>query len=528
MTPAQDPAGDTPKARILVVDDEPANLQALRVTLGGQGFDVTGFTDPTLALQAITLGAFDVLLTDLKMPSTTGVELLQRAHDRDPYLSGIIMTGEGSIDSAVESMRSGAVDYVLKPLKLSNLLPVLASALTLGRLRRANHQLEQNILARTEELERALAEVDRQAAERLKTEQALMQTQKIEAIGRLTGGVAHDFNNLLAAVIGNLELLQRKVEPDAPYRRFIDNALEAANRGAKVTGQLLAFSRTQRLRLEPLEIDATLRRSEPLLRQALGPGVDLDLELEAGAAWANTDATQLELAALNLIVNAREALPGGGVVRLRTYVLPDRVILEVADAGIGMTPDVLARATEPFFTTRTGSGTGLGLAQVHGFARQCGGDCEIDSAPGEGTRVRVSLPLADRPPLAVEAAPAPDVAKRDGLSVLVVDDDVQVRESLCEALRSEGFLVRSAADGPSGLAQLAAETPDAVVLDYAMPGMTGAEVARRAQVAHPHLPIVFLSGYADSLALDQIEAAAVLRKPITITDLSRAVRLAVG
>ena len=528
MTTAQDPTDGEPRARILVVDDEPANLQALRVTLSGQGFDVTGFTDPAQALAAITLGAFDVLLTDLKMPSTTGVELLQRAHERDPYLSGIIMTGEGSIASAVESMRSGAVDYVLKPLKLSNLLPMLASALTLGRLRRANDQLEQNILARTEELERALAEVDRQAAERLKTEQTLMQTQKIEAIGRLTGGVAHDFNNLLAAVIGNLELLQRKVEADAPYRRFIDNALEAANRGAKVTGQLLAFSRTQRLRLEPLEIDATLRRSEPLLRQALGPGVDLDLDLGADTAWANTDATQLELAALNLIVNAREALPGGGVVRLRTLALPDRVVLEVVDTGVGMTPDVLARATEPFFTTRTGSGTGLGLAQVHGFARQCGGDCEIESMPGEGTRVRVSLPLTDRPAQVAEAAPAPEVVKRDGLSVLVVDDDNQVRESLCEALRSEGFLVRSAADGPSGLAQMAAETPDAVVLDYAMPGMTGAEVARRAQVAHPHLPIVFLSGYADSLALDQIEAAAVLRKPIAINDLSRAVRLAVG
>ena len=528
MTTAQDPTDGEPRARILVVDDEPANLQALRVTLSGQGFDVTGFTDPAQALAAITLGAFDVLLTDLKMPSTTGVELLQRAHERDPYLSGIIMTGEGSIASAVESMRSGAVDYVLKPLKLSNLLPMLASALTLGRLRRANDQLEQNILARTEELERALAEVDRQAAERLKTEQTLMQTQKIEAIGRLTGGVAHDFNNLLAAVIGNLELLQRKVEADAPYRRFIDNALEAANRGAKVTGQLLAFSRTQRLRLEPLEIDATLRRSEPLLRQALGPGVDLDLDLGADTAWANTDATQLELAALNLIVNAREALPGGGVVRLRTLALPDRVVLEVVDTGVGMTPDVLARATEPFFTTRTGSGTGLGLAQVHGFARQCGGDCEIESAPGEGTRVRVSLPLTEPPVQVAEAAPAPEVVKRDGLSVLVVDDDNQVRESLCEALRSEGFLVRSAADGPSGLAQMAAETPDAVVLDYAMPGMTGAEVARRAQVAHPHLPIVFLSGYADSLALDQIEAAAVLRKPIAINDLSRAVRLAVG
>jgi signal transduction histidine kinase len=520
---------DDRRTRILIVDDEDANLQALRVTLGGQGFDVAGFTHPDDALEAITPGAFDVLLTDLMMPSTTGVELLQRAHERDPHLSGVIMTGEGSIASAVESMRSGAVDYVLKPLKLSNLLPILASARTLGRLRRENDQLEQSVRARTAELEHALEEVDRQAAERLKAEQALMQAQKIEAIGRLTGGVAHDFNNLLAAVIGNLELLQRKLPSEAePCRRFVDNALEAASRGAKVTGQLLAFSRTQRLRLEPQEVDATLRRSDPLLRQALGPGVDLEVSLKAEGAWASTDATQLELAALNLIVNAREALPDGGVVRLSTHLEPDRIILEVADTGVGMTSEVLARATEPFFTTRTGSGTGLGLAQVHGFARQCGGDCEIDSAPGEGTRVRVWLPRTEPPALRVEAPPEPVATQRDGLRVLVVDDDRHVRDSLCEALASEGFLVRWASDGPSGLAQLEMETPDAVVLDYAMPGMTGAEVARRAQASHPHLPIVFLSGYADSLALDQIEAAAVLRKPISIADLSRALRLAVG
>jgi signal transduction histidine kinase len=513
----------------MIVDDEAANLQALQSTLAGQGYDVEGFADPTAALAAFKADAFDLLLTDLVMPGIGGMTLMQEMRARDPDLAVVIMTGEGSIASAVEAMREGAMDYVLKPLRLSTLLPVISRALTVRDLRRENARLERGLLARTAELERALEEVDRQAAERVLAEQALMQAQKIEAIGRLTGGVAHDFNNLLAAVIGNLELLQRKLPSEAePCRRFVDNALEAASRGAKVTGQLLAFSRTQRLRLEPQEVDATLQRSDPLLRQALGPGVDLEVSLKAEGAWASTDATQLELAALNLIVNAREALPDGGVVRLSTHLEPDRIILEVADTGVGMTSEVLARATEPFFTTRTGSGTGLGLAQVHGFARQCGGDCEIDSAPGEGTRVRVWLPRTEPPALRVEAPPEPVATQRDGLRVLVVDDDRHVRDSLCEALASEGFLVRWASDGPSGLAQLEMETPDAVVLDYAMPGMTGAEVARRAQASHPHLPIVFLSGYADSLALDQIEAAAVLRKPISIADLSRALRLAVG
>lgn len=514
----------TERPRILVVDDDAAHLQALKTTLAAQGYAVTGFGDPTDALEAMRRDGCDILLADLNMPGVSGVELLREAQAQVPDLVGVIMTGEGSIATAVEAMKSGALDYVLKPLRLASLLPVLARALTVRRLRVENATLGRSIRERTAELQGALEEIDRQVAERLKAEQALMQAQKIEAVGRLTGGVAHDFNNLLTAVIGNLELLRRKIEPGAPHRRFVDNALEAADRGAKVTAQLLAFSRTQRLRLEPVDVDATLQRSNPLLRQALGPDVDLETAFGCSGAWASTDSTQLELAVLNLIVNARQALPNGGAIRLRTEAGPGHVVVEVADDGVGMTADVLARATEPFFTTRTDSGTGLGLAQVHGFARQCGGDCEIESAPGAGARVRISLPRVDVPAQIAETTPTALVDADRELRVLVVDDDRQVRESLCEGLASEGLVVRSAADGPSGLAALSAEPPDVIVLDYAMPGMTGADVARRVRAKHPRLPIVFLSGYADSLALDQIELAVVLRKPIAISDLSRAVR----
>ena len=515
--------------RLLIVDDAGPSVEALRATLGAQGFEAVGFTDAEAALATIAPGAFAVLLVDLMMPAMNGLELMRRAHDRDPDLACVIMTGEGSIASAVEAMKEGALDYVLKPLKLSALLPVISRALTVRSLRIENARLERGLRERTTELERALEEVDRQIAERLNAEQALMQAQKIEAIGRLTGGVAHDFNNLLTAVIGNLELLQRKVEPEIPYRRFVDNALEAANRGTKVTAQLLAFSRTQRLNLQPTDVDETLRRADTLLRHALNQEVRLEVTLEADGAWARTDATQLELAALNLIVNARDALPDGGVIRLSTHADAAQVVVEVSDAGVGMTPEVLTRATEPFFTTKAGLGTGLGLAQVYGFVRQGGGDCEIESHPGAGTRVRFTLPRVEAPALAAPApAPPPPTPQARALTVLLVDDDDQVRQSLCDGLESEGFVVRAAADGPSGLAQLDVEQPDALVLDYAMPGMTGADVARVAQARYPHVPIVFCSGYADSLALDQIESAVVLRKPITIADLSRAVRGAVG
>jgi signal transduction histidine kinase len=512
----------------MVVDDEAANVEALRATLTARGYVVEGFTDAASALEVLGERPFALLLADLNMPAISGLELLQQAQIRDPQLVGVIMTGDGSIASAVQAMKGGALDYVLKPLRLSTLAPVIERALTIRQLRIDNEALERGLLSRTRELEAALTEVGRQTSERLKAEQALMQAQKMEAIGRLTGGVAHDFNNLLTAVTGNLELIGRRIDEASPLRRFVDNALEAAARGSRVTGQLLAFSRTQRLNREPVEVDAVLRQTEALLRHGLGPDVQLDMALAAPGAWASTDATQLELAVLNLIVNARDALPDGGTIRLETRLEGDHVVAEVADDGMGMAPDVLARAAEPFFTTKMNGGSGLGLAQVYGFARQCEGDCQIESAPGKGTRVRIILPRehpAGAQPQAGAAPPAQTPPSHKP-RVLVIDDDDQVRETLCEGLRSEGCDVVGAAGGPEGLEMIGAEKPDVVVLDYAMPVMTGAEVARRVKAAHPDLPIIFCSGYADSLALDQIDGAIVLRKPIAIEDLSQAVRAA--
>jgi signal transduction histidine kinase len=522
-------SSDGGRARLLIVDDEAANLQALEATLGGQGYEIAGFVDPAAALEAFSPGAFDLLLTDLMMPGIDGLALMRELQARDPDLAAVIMTGEGSIGSAVAAMRDGAQDYVLKPLKLSTLLPAIKRALTVRELRRQNAELERGLRARTAELERALAEVDHQVAERLRAEQALVQVQKVEAIGRLTGGVAHDFNNLLTPIIGYLELLQRTIEEGEPRRRYVDTALDAARRGAKVVAHLLAFSRTQRLTLRPVAVDETLAQSDSLMRHALDADVQLVADLRAGPAWSRSDPTQLELAVLNLVVNARDAMPDGGVVRLSTWAEAASVCIEVRDAGAGMTPEVLARATEPFFTTKTHQGSGLGLAQVAAFARQCGGTCEIDSAPGQGTSVRITLPRTAPP--GVEAAPQPSQATPApgrSLSVVVIDDDDQVRQILCDGLHSEGYAVRGAPDGASGLAMVDASPPDAVVLDYAMPGMTGAEVAHRMRARHPHLPIVFCSGYADSLALDEIADAVVLRKPVSIDDLSRTVRQSVG
>jgi len=521
--------------RILVVDDQAAIVDALCDTLRGQGYDPVGFTDAEAALANLETGQFDLLLSDLTMPRISGVDLLREAQRRDPDLVGVIMTGDGTIATAVEAMKTGALDYILKPLKMSAILPVLARALTMRRLRVENAALERGIRERTLQLEAALGDLEAQTAERLKAEQALMQAQKMEAVGRLTGGVAHNFNNLLMAMDGALQLLDKRLEPDHIGRKYVDCARQAAERGAKVTSQLLAFSRTQRLDLRPTDLCHVLREATPIFTQALGPTIILDLDLDCGNAWALADPDQLELAIINLALNARDAMPDGGKVTLGVTREdrpggPPILAVWMCDAGVGMSSDTAARALEPFFTTKErGQGTGLGLAQVYGFAHQCGGEVKIESAPGAGTTIRILLPPGQAQASVAEPATASVSNGLDrpeylgGIRLLVVDDDDAVRQVLVDGLRQEGFEVFEAEDGATGLRALERESPDALVLDYAMPGMNGAEVAKRARVLRPGLPVVFCSGYADTLALDDIEGAPLVRKPVVVSTLGRMV-----
>jgi CheY-like chemotaxis protein len=528
-------ASEAQRPRILIVDDELANVNALCDTLRARGYDTTGVTDGPSALEALRRDQFDLLLADLAMPGMGGVDLLREAQSHDPDLVGVIMTGEGTISTAVEAMKTGALDYVLKPLKLSVIASVLARALTVRRLRLENAELDRSLRERTAELEGALRDLEAQTAERHNAEQALMHAQKMEAIGRLTGGVAHDFNNLLMAIDGAFQLLDKRLEPGHAGRKYVEAGRQATARGVKVTSQLLAFSRTQKLDLRPTEICGAVRAGASIFAHALGPTISLDLDLAEGEAWALTDPDQLELALINLALNARDAMPDGGrvtlgVSRQEPAGAASRLDLWMRDGGVGMTPDVAAQALEPFFTTKErGKGTGLGLAQVYGFAHQCGGEVTLESTPGAGTTVRIGLPATTLRPVASDAEaagsgdPPEHAARIDELRLLVVDDDDAVRQVLVDGLRLEGFEVAEAADGASGLEALEREVPDALVLDFAMPGMNGAEVAQRARALRSDLPIVFCSGYSDTLALEGVEDAPILRKPISVSVLGRTV-----
>jgi len=410
------------------------------------------------------------------------------------------------------------------------LIPLAVSIPTPADLKLVNEELRQRIAER----DLAIAELQHEKAQRQRSEEALAQSRKMDALGQLTGGIAHDFNNLLQAVQGSLELIGRKAADAAKVRQLAEGAMHAAERGAKLTAQLLAFARSKQLKMEPFVVSDFVLGARDLLAGAAGNLIDLRFDLESDDAAVLADRTQLELALLNLVINARDATPPGGriVVSARRVDLPagdpdlppgEYVELRVADTGSGMSAEVRGRAFEPFFTTKgVGAGAGLGLSQVYGVVKQAGGVARIDSAEGEGTTVILLLPVtthtAREEP---EAAEAPTADARKGV-VLVVDDDADVREFAAAALDTFGHTVVQAPDGGEALASIEASPPDAVLLDYAMPGMTGAEVAKIIERSHPKLPIIFMTGYADAAALEPVlgRNALVLRKPFRVDELN--------
>ena len=419
------------------------------------------------------------------------------------------------------------------------LWPLIPKALALPspvELRAANEELAQRIRER----DAALTSLQEEAAQRQKAESALVQAQKMEAVGQLTGGIAHDFNNILQAVSGNLELMQRQPGNVEKIERWAGNAQAALARGTRLTAQLLAFSRTQQLELRPIALNELMANMLEMLTRTLGPGIHVRTNIEPGETGVLADRTQLELALLNLAINARDAMPDRGsliitasrrwVGRAGELAPGEYVDIAVADTGCGMDEDVVAKAFDPFFTTKpVGQGTGLGLSMVFGVARQCGGNVAIQSQPGSGTTVTITLPRVDPPAtgIAAESAPyvQPDVGALTEAIVLIVDDDDEVREATVNALENYGCRVIDAPDGPAALALLERHEPDCVVLDFAMPHMNGAELARLIRRKRPDAPIIFASGYADSHALEAAigTTAPVLRKPFVFSDLAEMV-----
>ena len=360
------------------------------------------------------------------------------------------------------------------------------------------------------------AKITRDLTERRRSQLALEQAQeaffhaqKMDAIGKLTGGVAHDFNNLLAAIVGSLDLARRKLAEGGDVSRFIDNAMKAAERGATLTQRMLAFARKQELQLETVDPAALVRGMAELLQRTIGGGVRIDTQFPLVVKRVHADPAQLELALLNLAVNARDAMQDGGriVIAAREEHVGageglkpgNYVCLSVSDTGGGMDAATLARATEPFYTTKgVGKGTGLGLSMVHGFAEQCGGKLMLDSRLGEGTTADIWLPVSDGALTERSDAPVEDRSAHAGqLVVLAVDDDALVLTNTAAMLEDAGHSVLQAVSGKIALQLLSEYRVDVLVTDFAMPEMNGAQLAEAARAGWPELPVLLVSGYAE-------------------------------
>ena len=374
---------------------------------------------------------------------------------------------------------------------------------------------------------------------RRQVEEALRQSQKLEAIGQLTGGIAHDFNNLLTPIVGCFDLLQRKYRDDPLAGRLIAGALQSAERARLLVQRLLAFARRQHLEARAVDLEQLVKGMLDLIGRSLGPRIEVRVAMAEGLPAARVDPNQLEVALLNLAVNARDAMPDGGTISIsaRTAEVADEVqglkpgryvCLSVADQGIGMPPETLARAVEPFFTTKAiGKGTGLGLSMVHGLAAQSGGQLTLESAPGEGTIATLWLPATDDSRQeSFPQVPEAESASRP-LSVLLVDDDDLVRAGAAAMLEAIGHSVVQIAFAPRALERLAGQSFDVLVTDHRMPSMSGADLVRRARLIQPGLPAVLITGYADIIDADS-SALPLLTKPFRASELARALAEAQG
>jgi PAS domain S-box-containing protein len=400
-------------------------------------------------------------------------------------------------------------------------------------------QAREALTRSAEELERLVsqrtASLQREMLEREKAETALAQAQKMEAVGQLTGGVAHDFNNLLTAVLGSLQMIGKRSD-DPQIRRFAENAQRAAERGARLTQQLLAFSRRQRLTPEPVDLHRLVVGIGDLLTRAVGAIVTLETRVAEDLPPAFVDPAQLELVLLNLAINARDAMENGGVVsitgRALASVPPELaedltagtyVAIAVTDTGTGMTRAVQERAFEPFFTTKElGKGTGLGLSQVYGFVNQSGGTVKLRSTPGEGTTVTLYLPRAQAA-AAADARGSPEVlAAVHHATILVVDDDDDVRTLVVAMLEELGYRVTAAENGEVALELLSRESPfDLLLADVAMPGLSGVDVVHAARDMGRISRVLFATGYADLGAYRPgLEGEDMIRKPYRMADLA--------
>jgi signal transduction histidine kinase/ActR/RegA family two-component response regulator len=544
------------KVNILLVDDNDAKLLSHEAVLTEIGENLLKASSARQAFEVLLKNEVALILIDVCMPDLDGFELaaMIREHPRFQttaiiFVSAVMMTKPDQL----RGYQLGGVDYVPVPVVPELLRAKVKVFVELYRktrqLERFNAELERRVAERTAELRRFNEELEQRIDERTRERETalaqLFEAQKMDTIGRLTGGVAHDFNNLLMAVLGSLALLEKRVgAEDQHSRRLLHNAVQGAQRGAALTQRLLAFSRRQELKPESVDVAHLVSGMEELLKRALGHGIDLSLNFPSGLPPLLADANQLELALLNLALNARDAMPKGGRLMIAaaaetiTHVgqnarlAPgDYLRISIVDTGVGMDTVTLTKATEPFFTTKgPGKGTGLGLSMVQGLAAQSGGMLDIHSEPDAGTTIDLWLPRATTSAVSVtRAAPATHLLPHtEPCKVMIVDDDLLVMTGTAAMIDDLGHTSIEAHSAAEALAKLESGIEvDVVITDHAMPSMTGLQLAECIQDRFPGLPIILATGYAE-LPADPLKLGLLkLTKPCTQQEIAAAIYQAV-
>jgi PAS domain S-box-containing protein len=639
-----------PKRQILHLEDQPLDVTLVQEALEQEGLDcrIQAVATRDEFVKALEATHFDVILSDFALPSFDGLAALEIATQRTPDTPFILVSGAIGEEAAIESLRNGATDYVLKH-RLARLGPAVKRALEEADQRRTR-RLAEEALAREQHFLRAMLEsiqtgviacdadgvltvfnraareihgvpadarladlpgkhfqlyrangttpigrqdqplqrilrgegvedpemvvlarkqtprpvlvaggavIDEQgrrigavlalhdlSAERRLADQ-LRQSQKMEAVGRLAGGVAHDFNNLLTAIIGYGQLIRSRLDPGAPALRDAEEILRAAERAAVLTRQLLAFSRQQVLQPRALDLNTIVTDMGGLLKRLIRDDVDMQSAPAAGLGRVMADPGQIEQVLMNLVVNARDAMPKGGKLTIETAnveldqayaasrmdVKPGPyVLLAVTDTGTGMSPEIAARVFEPFFTTKeVGKGTGLGLSTVHGIVKQSGGHIEVYTEPGQGTTFKIYLPREKGAVAVAESRPRETRGDRGGETILLVENEEMVRRVMVESLRLRGYTVIEAENGAAAITicERASQPLDLLITDVVMPLMSGPELVQRLSTLRPELPVLFISGFADRALIHQgLRGAgtAFLQKPFSPDVLARSVR----
>jgi signal transduction histidine kinase len=540
------------RVNILLVDDQQAKLLSHEAILAEIGENLLKATSARQALDCLLKNEIALILIDVCMPDLDGFELaaMIREHPRFQataiiFVSAVMMTHPDQL----RGYQLGGMDYVSVPIVPELLRAKVKVFVDLYRktrqLERFNAELEQRVAERTAELKRFNEQLELRIEERTREREnalaQLFEAQKMDTIGQLTGGVAHDFNNLLMAVLGSLNLLEKRLPDDPRSHRLLQNALQGAHRGAALTQRLLAFSRRQELKPEAVDIPRLVSGMKELLERALGRTVELQTQFQSMLPPVLIDANQLELALLNVALNARDAMPTGGILTIAAATdsqtqqgmdaIPpgDYVCISIADNGVGMDEVTLAKATEPFFTTKgPGKGTGLGLSMVHGLAAQSGGRLRISSEPNVGTTLNLWLPTSKSDSVAASSVRSLDLLPAvASCRVLLVDDDVLVMTGTAAMIEDLGHTPIEANSGADALAKLASGLEvDVVMTDHAMPGMTGLQLAKYIQENYAGLPVILATGYAELPGDPALLGLLRLAKPCNQYEIATAIQTA--